>query len=181
MKKPRLALHDLHQRHPGLTPALAASYREAACVCFDRHHRSPILLRLETEDEWDLASEVLVRWPRSDERTLAAWANEIDTTEAAAYAVILAAVELISGLVAIGRAETLTGADYYLAPAGTALEDFENCYRLEISGLDRAPDSAVRRRLEQKLAQAARGQSQLPALAGVVGFDAKLILISRLD
>ena len=37
----------------------------------------------------------------------------------------LAAVELVDGLVAIGRADTGTGAGYYMAPKGTTLEDLE--------------------------------------------------------
>ena len=74
----------------------------------------------------------------------------------------------------------MTGADYYIAPKGTALDDLEDCLRLEVSGVDRGPESAIDRRLRTKLAQAAAGNSNLPALAGVVGFRARLILVADL-
>jgi hypothetical protein len=92
----------------------------------------------------------------------------------------LAAVELSNGLVAVRRAETETGADYYVAPKGRMQFDLEECWRLEVSGVDRGPEDTVRQRLRAKLAQAARGHSNLPALAGVVGFRARLILLAKL-
>ena len=92
-------------------------------------------------------------------------------------------MELVDGLVAIGRADTGTGADYYMAPRGTTIEDlesFEDVVRLEVSGVDRGSESAVNQRLKEKLAQASAGKSDLPAMAGVVGFKAKLIRLARL-
>jgi hypothetical protein len=44
---------------------------------------------------------ILVEWQATDERLRSAWGNEIETTEAGAYACALAAVELTDGLVAI--------------------------------------------------------------------------------
>ena len=122
----------------------------------------------------------LAEWAQPDERIKRAWANEIDTTEAGAYACILAAVELANGLVAVHRAHTKTGADYYVTPSGSSLEDLENCIRLEISGLDKGNESSVARRLDEKKEQAAAGASNLPAMAGVVGFKARLIMLEPL-
>lgn len=93
---------------------------------------------------------------------------------------VLAAVELVDGLVAIGRADTGTGADY-MAPKGTTIEDlegFEDVVRLEVSGVDRGAESTVNRRLKEKLAQASAGKSDLPAMAGAVGFESKLIRLA---
>ena len=115
-----------------------------------------------------------------DARTRDAWANVIDTTEAGAYACALAAVELADGLVAVRRAETLTGADYYVAPPGNSPDDLEECLRLEVSGVDRGPERAIEQRLGAKLAQAAAGNSNLPALASVVGFKTRLIMLADL-
>ncbi|BAS59514.1 hypothetical protein NIES2135_09560 [Leptolyngbya boryana NIES-2135] len=106
-----------------------------------------------------------------------AWANQDDATRDGAYACALAAVELSRDLVALRRAETRTGADYYIAPIGTALDDLENCFRLEVSGTDLS-SAEVRRRLQEEVAQARRGSSNLPAIAAVVGFRANLIMIS---
>lgn len=125
--------------------------------------------------------DAIVTWELTGERVKGAWANETDTTEAGAYACVLAAVELLYGMVAVRRAETRTGADYYIALPGTRADDLENLIRLEVSGVDRGTPSDVVRRLNDKLEQAARGSSNLPAIAGVVGFRARLTRLEHLE
>ena len=170
-----LPIHDMEQRHAGLTKAVADSYTEAAEVCLDRHHWPPASFGLE---KGDCRLTATLKWQSPDDRTRSAWANDIDATEAGAYACVLAAIELLDGLVAVRRAETLTGADYYVASRDDVPEDLENCLRLEVSGVDHGPVSRLTERLRAKLNQAAAGKSNLPALAGVVGFKARLILLA---
>ncbi|HEY7617774.1 MAG TPA: hypothetical protein VH744_13295, partial [Terriglobales bacterium] len=69
--------------------------------------------------------------------------------ESGAYACALAATELARGYVAVGRAETRTGADYYIALSGQIIEDLEDCLRLEVSGTD-SEVSVVKTRLKGK-------------------------------
>jgi hypothetical protein len=57
----------------------------------------------------------------------------------------------------------------------------EGYLRLEVSGIDRGTAAAVARRLQQKIEQAAAGNSNLPAMAGVVGFLAELILLEVVE
>lgn len=128
-----------------------------------------------------MRSEAVVEWGSTDSHTRGAWANEIDATEAGACACALAAVELTDGLVAVHRAETKTGADYYIAPKDTPAEDLQQWLRLEISGVDSGSESTVAKRLRDKLAQAAAGNSDLPAIASVVGFRTKLIVLADLE
>jgi hypothetical protein len=115
-----------------------------------------------------------------DARVRRAHSNEIDATEIGAYGVSLAAIEEVAGLVAVRRAETLTGADWYVAPNGTDIEDLEHCLRLEVSGVSAGVSADIVRRLREKIAQAARGDSNLPAIAAVVGFRALEVAISPL-
>lgn len=117
-------------------------------------------------------SEASIEWQGTDVPTRAAWANKDDATRDGAYGVGLATIELTRGLVAISRAETKTGADYYLAEPGQAAGDLENALRLEVSGTDEGGLSVIKARLAQKLKQAANGDSNLPAIALVVGFAA---------
>ena len=166
------------QRHTGLTEGVAESLNEGARVCLSRHHESPVRFGIR-EAERQMAA--VVEWEPPDERAKYAWANEIDATEAGACACVLAAVELVDGLVAVRRAETGSGADYYIAAPGTSAEDLEDCVRLEVSGIDRGNSAAIRRRLINKLEQAAAGSSNLPAIAGVVGFQAQIMLLARLE
>jgi hypothetical protein len=171
----RLTLDGLHERHPGLTPALGESYSEAACVCFSRHHQPPVTLTLShgTTDELRV-----LNFSVPDARVQNAHANETDATETGAYGVSLAALEAVAGLVAVRRAETLTGADWYVATNGTDSEDLESCIRLEVSGMNAGTSADIRRRLREKVAQAGRGQSNLPAIAAVVGFKVLEVSIS---
>ena len=173
----KLPIDDMDQRHPGLTPPIAGSNLEAASVCLQRHHVPPERFDLRVGEK---GSTVSVDWPQPNARVEKAWANETDATEAGACALVLAAVEQAEGLVAIGRAETMTGADYYVAREGSEPDDLEDCLRLEVSGVDRGSEASVKRRLSDKLAQAARGRSDLPALAGVAGFKARLIRLAHL-
>ena len=173
-----LPLVGMAERHPGLTQPIAACYVEAARVCLDRHHMSPTEFTVQNGSE---TVRAMVQWETTDERVRSAWANDIDATEAGAYACALAAVELTGGLVAIRRAETGTGADYYIGPPDQPFDDLEGCLRLEVSGIDRGTAAAIARRLQQKIEQAAAGNSNLPAMAGVVGFRAQLIQLKVVE
>ena len=175
-----LPIHDMAERHPGLTEALAGALTVAATVCLDRHHQPPTEFDVDSRH---VRSAAVVKWQQASQHVQKAWANETDTTEWGACACVLAAVELADGLVAVGRAETRTGADYYIAPSGASadIEHFDDCWRLGVSGVDRGPESAVNQRLGEKLTQAWAGDSDLPAMAGVVGFKAKLIKLAALD
>jgi hypothetical protein len=171
-----LPIANLDQRHPGLTPAVADCFHEAARVCLDRHHVSPASFVLNHEGD---QLEAVIQWQVADQRCRAAHAYETKATEEGAYACALAAIEITERLVAVHQAESKTGADYYIGEPGRFAEDLEDCLRLEISGLDRCNQSAVELRIRQKIQQVLAGKSNLPALAGVVGFQAQLIKIRR--
>jgi hypothetical protein len=172
-----IKLNRLHERHPGLTPALAQSYVEAASVCLARYHEPPVIFSVDNAgNKLNRSVDFLI----PDQRTRNANANDIDATETGAYGLSLAAVESVAGMVAIRRAETRTGADWYIAPDGELLEDLESCIRLEVSGISAGTSSDVNRRLQEKIAQAAKGKSNLPAIAAVVGFKVLEVAISPL-
>jgi hypothetical protein len=173
-----LPLKNMAQRHRGLTPAIADSYVEAACVCLDRYHTPPVVFDIEDGRQ---RRQATADWCVTDARTRGAWANQTDSTEAGAYACAIAAVELTQGLFAVRRAETLTGADYYIAPSGHDPNDIEGCLRLEVSGTSSTEPSDVKYRLRQKLKQVEAGRSNLPAWAAVVGFGVHMISLALLE
>ena len=164
---------DLSERHYGVSQGVSDSYAEAACTCLERHHASAVDFQIEDKE---VSSAGKASWPPVSDRTKAAWSNETDATEQGAYALALAAIENSRGLVAVRRAETKTGADYYLDVPGAEVLDLETAKRLEISGVDEGAASVVRTRLRQKLEQARRGESNLPAIACVVGFQSLQIM-----
>ena len=161
----------MEERHIGLTKAIADCFTEAACICLDRNHSPPQEFQLHSDI---LEDKALVEWVPPDERCRRAWANKDDATRDGAYACALAATELCLGLFAIKRAETLTGADYYVGSGEQSPEDLEDCFRLEVSGTD-LDSYEVQRRLNAKVRQALLGKSNLPAIAAVVGFRVKLV------
>ena len=173
MSIPEIQISDLEKRHPGVSPGVSLFFAEAAVVCFARYHASPV----EMEVGRGAIQSVSASWDRPSDDLLRAWANEIDTTEAAAYCVALASVELTDGLVAVARAETRTGADYYLGSVTDDDMDLETSHRLEVSGVGEGTHGVVQARLRQKISQAAAGRSNLPAIAAVVGFAARRIMI----
>jgi hypothetical protein len=173
MPEIKLQFNNLSERHPGVTPVISASYAEAATVCLGRHHQPPQPISLQDRDA---IMSVNAEWEPADERTRNGWANMDDATEYGAYGLALAAVELTRGMVAVRRAETRTGADYYLGLPGRRADDLESSFRLEISGTDQGNESVIQARLRQKVEQALAGTSNLPAIATVVGFVALKIV-----
>lgn len=174
--KTKLRLESMYERHTGLTESVSGTFLESASVCLSRHHDSPINMVVDCNG---VTSMQLVEFQKPDARVLNAWANDIDTTENGAYGISLAAVEVEEQLVAVSRAETRTGADWYVAPIGTNPDDLEKCYRLEVSGVDAGSKAVVDARLRKKIEQTRRGASNLPAIASVVGFKIKIVVIQK--
>lgn len=170
----KLRFEDLHPKHP-LDPHQLKGYANAAKVCLEAHHTPPVEFEATTEGE-SVAYEL--NWEPVDDVLRRSYNNADDAKRDGAYVIAFAAVEDLEGLVSIGRAETKTGADYYVAPAGSDPGDFEQAFRLEVSGTDGSPVQA-RARLRQKLQQTRDGTGEEPAIAAVVGFRSRLILVER--
>lgn len=173
-----LALATLYERHSGLTRAISDVLYEAASICLSRHHTSPVDMQIECDTR---STQRATEFAVPDFRTRNAWANNIDATENGAYGLSLAAIEVERGLTAVRRAETLTGADWYVGRDGTKAADLEQCLRLEVSGVDGGKRSVLKARLKQKVEQTKRGASNIPAIASVVGFRERTIMIQTVQ
>ena len=177
-----LHFNDLHERHPGLTQEQFGAYYQAACVCLDRHHEPPKSLDVHVDEarhRWSLS------WHPADGRTRRAHANELDATEEGAYAVSFACVEWGMDLVAVGRADHGTGADWYVAPPGHVMDenglpdlDDPGVRALEVSGQDRGP---IGGRLREKREQLLRGGWNSFGIAVVVGFERPIVRMQSAD
>jgi hypothetical protein len=143
-----------------------------------RHHTPPVAITLS---DHGVESTAEVAWDVPDARVLDAWANDTDTTEAGAYGCVIAGVEEMRGLVAVRRAETGTGADYYVGEPGSGTFDLEDCHRLEVSGVDQGDQKDIVKRLLRKVRQASDGRSSLPAIAGVIGFEACFLVLRDVE
>lgn len=173
-----LPIDDMSSRHRGLRGGVGDAYYAAACVCLDRHHAMPTVFEIRQGTTGEM---VTLTWEPSTKEIRDSWANEPDATEAGGCALAIAAVELKEGLLAVRRAEAGSGGDYYVGPDGAGEEDLEDCFRLEVSGTDKSNSAQLTRLLHRKMGQARAGRGNLPALAGVVGFEEQLILIGWVE
>jgi hypothetical protein len=99
-------------RHPGVSDAVCEALSEAAEVCLVRHHEPPrTSLRVTCVGKDSIK---FVRWATPDETAQRSWRNRDDATRDGAYVVSLAVVEHELGMVVLSRADTRTGADYYI-------------------------------------------------------------------
>lgn len=174
-KSPLPALGSLHLRHPGLYEPLCRAYADAAAICLSESHTSPVEIEIRREDMSCLRE---LSWNEPPRDAVASWRNAHEATEQGACSVGLATVEAELGVVALSRAETRTGADFYIAPPGQGLE---LAYRLEISGTQTGMLRDLHSRLRQKVRQTRRGLSRRPALACVVGFRIRMVALAFLE
>lgn len=170
----------LPANHPGVTEALAFAMCASACVCLHRHHRTgtrPFQVKVDGSE-----SMQSITWSQPTTRERNANRNTDDASRDGGYALTLLCLEHTCDLVAIGRAEKGTGADWYVAPPGHGVDplgepdlDDPTVRRLEVGGHDDRPSLPYE--LKLKVQQLARGRSSIPGIAGVVGFKKALVLI----
>lgn len=173
VRKPPLPdLAALHLRHPGLYEPLCQAYADAAAICLSECHTSPVEMGIRCGDTACIRE---LAWNEPSQKALASWRNQDEATEQGACSIALATVEAELGMVGLSRAETRTGADFYIAMPGQGLEQSR---RLEVSGTRSSVARDLQVRLRQKIQQARRGRSNLPALACVVGFRVRAIVMA---
>lgn len=162
-------------QHKGVTKSIFRSFGEAACLCLARHHTSPATLKLMTDAD---QRQYNLTWEEVTTVISASYAQPEEATEKAACCMAIAACQVYYGYYVVGRAPKRSGADYYLGEPQAADDglNFEESFRLEVSGIDSDPQGGeMRRRLLQKVAQLRRGNSDLPGLASVVVFSEPVI------
>jgi hypothetical protein len=167
-------------RHPGLTEAKAVALCATACVCLHRHHRSPTTIT--TTIDAGPSAEHSVAWAAPTVRDHNANRNAIDASCEGGYAVALMCLERRLDLVAVGRAEQGTGADWYVAPPGRGVDEagWPNLedpaiLRLEVGGHDHRPSLPYE--LKLKVRQLQVGASTVPGIAAIIGFKKAQVLI----
>jgi hypothetical protein len=168
-------------QHPGLFEALAGALCASARVCLNRHHTSPTRLSIQLDGDEPAEHELDWANPTQSERN--ANANHLDAARDGGYAVALVCLEQRMRLVAVGRAEHATGADWYVAPADSGITedgapnlDDPEVMRLEVGGHDDRPSLPYE--LKLKTQQLGRGKSAIPGIAAIVGFKKARVLIA---
>jgi hypothetical protein len=184
-----LRCHDLHKRHWGVCDLTAQLYSASVNMCMERHHASKSVDFAVQRNSLELVATV--EW--SDSIRLFRHSHAADrATEFAAYAIALATIELTDELVALTWAYKGSRVDYFLVPAkeaDAAWDDLENAIPLsslgtvgmEVSGVDAGNTARVNTRVKAKREQARSSPEERPAIACVVAFLLKKIILKDVD
>lgn len=143
---------------------------EAAAVCLE-HLGHPETVQLHVRNNDEVYVELIRQAVTNDTRI--AYADLERATELGACGVALLLIGPICGFTAIRPSRKGTGFDYWLGPNTTPPGlPFQDCARLEVSGILDGDDAKFKSRLAQKLKQPTRSDSTgLPAFAVVVEFS----------
>ena len=164
-----LDLNDLGNGLPAITKYFGMALAEAGGVCLESQgHEQSVQLRVRgySNGSYPLA------WPPITEQTRRCWNDHEVATEygAVGIAVLLAQKEI--GYTVISRSRKGTGFDYWMGDMSAY--PFQNKAMLEISGIRKGEDQQVKARIQQKLKQTDRANSNLPVYVIVVEFGRPL-------
>lgn len=154
---------------PALTVALGSAMREACLICFtDQGHPSGV--RLKVSGIFNAA--FLVEWDGAVTAQMQrAWRDEEYATEQAACGVALLLIKELTGYTAVEQVSKGPGFDYWLGFYDEARPLLQFQARLEVSGIRRGTDTAIKRRINLKRRQVAQSEEDLPAYIVVVEFS----------
>ncbi len=173
-----LNLNDLSVGNiPAITPAMGAALAEAGAVCLESQGHTPGI-RLAVRGYRD--GGYTLDWPAVTAQALHSWDDPRLATEMGAegIAVLLAKAEIDHDV--LRRAWQGTGFDYWLGAANA--EGVQGMAGLEVSGIRRGDDRAVRARIREKLQQVGQFANQQPeAYVIVVEFGMPLAEIQRYE
>lgn len=162
---------------PGLTPARANSFVEAAAVCFEENghfESAQMSVAVASPNRWRdriEAEDLHLKYPRTSKQVRTTNKDLQDAAEDGACAVAISIVHRLFSLLVLERSYKGTGFDYWIGRKET--EGFQGMERLEVSGILSGNESDIKGRVKRKLEQVARGSEQnssLPQCIVVVEF-----------
>lgn len=165
-----LALHAMR----GLTPEVADAFAQAAAVCLDSQcHKPGALLHVQRRS----ASHHSLDWTPPTQQARRAWRDEREATEYGASGIAILIAFRIMGFSVTSRSRKGTGFDYWLG-RDPGQPPFREEVRLEVSGIRRGGARDIRRRVNAKRRQMARGSSRLPGFVMVIEFSEPLAWVA---
>ena len=163
-----LTLDDLAATDSGISANYGRSLAEAAGVCLDdQDHDNPVTFSLPDTEP----GRCSVVWPATNDRMRNTWNDAEYATEHGAMAIAILFTLKFLGYRIAERMKKGRGVDFLLVPDSDSPIASESLAWLEVSGMRRANDAAVRRRLKEKLEQTERLRGAGPAYVVVVEFS----------
>jgi hypothetical protein len=161
---------------PGLTPAWGAVLAEAASVCLESQGH-PVQVELRVNGFFE-ETFVLERLEVSRQMALS-HQDEEEATELGACGIAILAVRNLMELVVLHRSRKGTGYDYWLGPERDPL--LQHGERLEVSGIRKGSEAAVKVRIAEKMKQIQRFRNASPGWIGIVEFSRPLLRLTRIS
>lgn len=161
---------------PGLTPAWGAVLAEAASVCLESQGH-PVQVELRVDGAFE-ETFVLERLEVSRQMTLS-HQDEEEATELGACGVAILAARSLMNLVVLRRSRKGTGFDYWLSSEWDSL--LQRGERLEVSGIRKGSEAAVKARIGEKTRQIQRFRIDSPAWIAVVEFSRPRLKLTRVS
>ena len=163
----RLDLAKLGDGLPAITPAYGQSLAEAGAVCLESQGHE---VGVDIAVEGDFTARFNIHWGAVTDQMRRCWKDAEYATEQAAYGIAFLIVQQLTDYTVIERSIRGTGFDYWLGIAADELP-FERRVRLEVSGVLQGTTGRVNARVKEKVVQANRYASKLPAYVVVVEFS----------
>lgn len=167
----RLQLESLHTGFPGATPEVTKYFTQACVVGFTKHaHSSGIELKV-SGSALPAPENVVITWTAAVmPKTMRSWADPIEAVENGACAIAFLLALEYTPYTIIERSFSPTGFDYWLGEYRDEI-DFTMDAFLEISGIWKGPEGAIKSRVKTKSRQvnASKGLGY-PAYIAVVEF-----------
>ena len=162
---------------PGLTPARATSFVEAATVCFEENghfESAEMSVAVASPNRWRdriKSEDFHLKYPRINKQVRRTNRDLQDAAEEGACAVAISIVFRLFSLHVLERSYKGTGFDYWIGRDET--EGLQGMERLEVSGILSGSESDIKGHFKRKLEQVVRGSEQnssLPQCVVVVEF-----------
>lgn len=161
-------LSQLHSGFPGITPVWGESLSEAARICLEAQ---ALAGPCHYPVDGDITASHTLTWPSTTDQMRRAWNDLDEAAEHGAYGMAALIIAEHTSYEVVERSRKGTGFDYWLGLKGEDTEMFQHTARLEVSGINRGDDSAVKARVKKKLIQTSVTDGVLPAYVIVVEFS----------
>lgn len=133
---------------PGLEPHLGGALANAAAVCMNENGHQPGG-RLVVSGNYNRSIDLI--WQMPSDQIRRSYADLQEATEFGAAGVAIALMNRLGRFVVMQRSRKGKGFDYWIAASTSASGPlFQNCVRLEVSGILTGDDSEFERRVRMK-------------------------------
>ena len=134
---------------PAITPAMGSALAEAGAICLESQNHTPgVSLAVYGLHEMTYP----LSWQPATEQARRSWNDPDSATEKGAEGIAILIAKKAIGYSVIRRSRKGIGFDYWIGEVST--EGFKDKAGLEISGIRRGDDRAVRARVKEKLQRA---------------------------